>query len=123
MRIIINADGTETETEDLPIPAGPTQEQQRQAYIAKCQPYFETVAIPYRILIRRNFPDYGPTPETNPALTEEVALGYFGAKTVNDTISKKEIADANVLKELLAIIKTLTPTGNAWDFPWEAVPE
>ena len=124
MRIVISANGTQAESEDLPQEIitpermADIEAEQRQAYIAKCLPYFGLASV-YRTALRRNF---GDGAETNQAISQAYAMAYFAAKVAAATITPLETADSALLMAAFPILSALTPDGTTWSFPWEAVP-
>lgn len=61
---------------------------------------------------------FGVSAEQNRDVTFDAVLNYFLAKQMNGSITTQELADSIVLDKLYAELKTVTPDGTIWTFPW-----
>jgi hypothetical protein len=99
------------------------QEAQRQAEAAAARlasfAPFATKAVLFRATLRKHF---GPTAETDRAVTATSVAEYFMGKQVAGTITTQELADAIVLDKLFAELAAWNGTGETWTLPYEVLP-
>ena len=99
------------------------QEAQRQAEaaaarLASFQPLIPKAAL-FKATLRKHF---GPTAETDNAVTATAVSEYFMGKQIAGTITTQELADAIVLDKLFAELAAWNGTGETWTLPYEVLP-
>jgi len=99
------------------------QEAQRQAEAAAARlasfAPFATKAVLFRATLRKHF---GPTAETDHAVTATSVAEFFMGKQIAGTITTQELADAIVLDKLFAELAAWSGTGETWTLPYEVLP-
>jgi hypothetical protein len=88
------------------------------ARLASFAPY-AAKAMLFRETLRKHF---GPTAETDHAVSATSVAEYFMGKQVAMTITTQELADAIVLDKLFAELAAWNGTGETWTLPWTALP-
>jgi hypothetical protein len=88
------------------------------ARLASFAPYAAKATL-FRETLRKHF---GPTAETDHAVTATSVAEYFMGKQVAMTITTQELADAIVLDKLFAELEAWNGTGETWTLPWNALP-
>ena len=80
---------------------------------------FATKAVLFRATLRKHF---GPTAETDHAVTASAVAEWFLVKQIAGTITTQELADAIVLDKMFAELAAWNGTGETWTLPYEALP-
>jgi hypothetical protein len=86
--------------------------------LASFAPYAAKATL-FRETLRKHF---GPTAETDNAVTATSVAEYFMGKQIAGTITTKELADAIVLDKLFAELAAWNGTGETWTLPWSVLP-
>jgi hypothetical protein len=88
------------------------------ARLASFAPYAAKATL-FRKTLRKHF---GPTAETDHAVTATIVSEYFLGKQIAGTITTQELADAIVLDKLFAELAAWNRTDETWTIPWSLLP-